>query len=101
MIDIVVIEMCSKQCRMGCRAGEALSAMLACKGIQLCYCADGSPWLLGSGAHGKVCVLRNFIKVVILSDEVILGKLRSVPSALSVAGSQQPCSQWQSSALQL
>ena len=22
---------------------------------QLCYCADGSPWLLGSGAHGKVC----------------------------------------------
>lgn len=42
---------------MGCCAGEALSALLARKGIQLCYRADGSPWLLGSGAHGKVCVL--------------------------------------------
>ena len=45
----------SKQWCMGCHVGEALTASLARKGIQLCYCADGSPWLLGSGAHGKVC----------------------------------------------
>ena len=72
--------------------------MLARKGIQLCYCADGSPWLLGSGAHGKVCVLRHFMRVAIPFRRVVLGKLRGMPS---IAGSQQPCSQWQISAWQL
>ncbi|KAK9825381.1 hypothetical protein WJX81_007036, partial [Elliptochloris bilobata] len=42
---------------------EALRGLLACEDISLCCHGDGSPWLLGCGAHGKVYrALRNGVQ---------------------------------------
>ena len=35
-------------------ADEGLQGLLAHDSIMLCRRPDGSPWLLGCGAHGKV-----------------------------------------------
>ncbi|KAK9834205.1 hypothetical protein WJX81_008121 [Elliptochloris bilobata] len=44
-------------------ADEALRGLLACEDISLCCHGDGSPWLLGCGAHGKVYrALRNGVQ---------------------------------------